>query len=332
MWTIKSALQRLGRSGSDAAVLPFEEIACAGVPAGPENLDPDGYLSANPDVLRSGADPLAHYCAYGRGEGRELGHNRADVERVRRNKLARVRFSLHAPTFKSGARNFLSAELIADFGIPDHPPVSGHPYSGALISEFRAHPENLYLDLGAGLRRTYYSNVVNAEIYENISTDILCVGEDLPFSDALFDGVFAFAVLEHTVRPWIVAKEICRVLKPGGKIIIDWPFLQAVHGYPHHYYNATQEGNRRMFPDLIHIESVRVPAHQTPIFSLWWLLQNWVNGLLPLDAEQFRGITVGELLGRPPEAHLVEPYCSHLSPEMTAIIPAGTTLTGTRMR
>jgi SAM-dependent methyltransferase len=106
------------------------------------------------------------------------------------------------------------------------------------VEEIRRHPERLYPDLGAGLRHVYYSNVVNTEIYSTISTDVICVGEELPFADAQFDSVFAIAVLEHTMRPWEVAREICRVLKPGGTVLIDFPFLQAVHGYPHHYFQC----------------------------------------------------------------------------------------------
>lgn len=309
----------------------FEEVCCVAAPASEAELDPDGYLAANPDLRRAGVDPRTHFAASGRAEGREQWVNRAEVARLRRDKLARVRFRRPLPPTPDGAApNFLSPALIAEFAIPEAPPVSGHPYWESLIAEFRANPEKLYLDLGAGLRRTYYGNVVNAEIYANVSTDVVCVGEDLPFADASFDGVFAFAVLEHTVRPWQVAAEICRVLRPGGKLIVDWPFLQAVHGYPHHYYNATPEGTRRMFADKIDIETLIVSEGQQPIYSLWWLLQIWAHGLDPSDAARFRSLTVGELLSRPPEAQVTEPYCANLSQEVRMLIPAGTTLIGHR--
>ena len=44
------------------------------------------------------------------------------------------------------------------------------------------------------------------------------VGEDLPFSDAAFDLVVSFQVLEHTRIPERVLRETVRVLKPGGYI------------------------------------------------------------------------------------------------------------------
>ncbi|MFN2540231.1 MAG: methyltransferase domain-containing protein [Mycobacteriales bacterium] len=43
----------------------------------------------------------------------------------------------------------------------------------------------------------------------------------LPFPDALFDVVVAGEVLEHVLDPAVVVAEACRVLKPGGTLVID---------------------------------------------------------------------------------------------------------------
>jgi SAM-dependent methyltransferase len=307
----------------------FAEIECVTRPASLAELDEAGYLAANPDAAREGLDARRHFEARGRAEGREQWVNRAAVERLRREKLARVRFRRRAGrTLEGGVPDYLTPALHAEFGIPEHSPQSAYPYWDILVDELRANPGKLYLDLGAGLRRTYYGNVVNAEIAGNISTDVLCVGEDLPFADASFAGVFAFSVLEHTLRPWEVAREMLRVLKPGGKLIVDYPFLQPVHGFPHNYFNATPEGHRSLFRDACDIELLVVNDGQKPIFALWWLLHHWQGGLAPEDAARFRALTVGELLARPPEAQLAEPYCRGLAAEVERIIPAGTTLVG----
>src|SRR6185312_3311893 len=43
---------------------------------------------------------------------------------------------------------------------------------------------------------------------------------DLPFADASFDGVYATESLEHAVDIERAVAELCRILRPGGKIAI----------------------------------------------------------------------------------------------------------------
>ncbi len=45
----------------------------------------------------------------------------------------------------------------------------------------------------------------------------------LPFPDEHFDGVTALAVLEHIFDPYAVIREIHRVLRSGGELVIDVP-------------------------------------------------------------------------------------------------------------
>src|SRR5271165_2078661 len=214
-----------------------DEVPCVTKPATIDELDEAAYLSANPDVGRSGQTARAHFISEGQASGRLQWANLDLVARLRERKLARVR--LHGQprrlTGAGEAANFLSEQIIEAFGIPEDVPVSAHQYGAPIVDLIHANRNRLFLDVGAGLRHTYYGNVVNTDIYRTVCTDVMCVGEDLPFEDEQFDFVFCFAVLEHTMRPWDVAREMCRVLRPGGMLMVDWPFLQPVHGFPHHY-------------------------------------------------------------------------------------------------
>lgn len=48
-------------------------------------------------------------------------------------------------------------------------------------------------------------------------------GQKLPFSSSFFDLVFALSILEHVKSPAFVLRELARVLKKGGQIIICVP-------------------------------------------------------------------------------------------------------------
>jgi len=47
--------------------------------------------------------------------------------------------------------------------------------------------------------------------------------EKLPFDDSSFDYICGFAVLEHVENPWNFVREVHRVLKPGGHLLLSFP-------------------------------------------------------------------------------------------------------------
>jgi len=72
-----------------------------------------------------------------------------------------------------------------------------------------------------------------AEKYER--TRIGNVTQGLPYDNAFFDGVLAKDIVEHVIEPWKLAKEINRVLKPGGVVIaiVPCPGKKAWDDYTH---------------------------------------------------------------------------------------------------
>ena len=57
----------------------------------------------------------------------------------------------------------------------------------------------------------------------------------MPVADASFDAVLCTEVLEHVTNPVDAVRELARVLKPGGKIILTAPFCSLTHFAPYHY-------------------------------------------------------------------------------------------------
>lgn len=77
----------------------------------------------------------------------------------------------------------------------------------------------------------------------------------LAFSAATFDAVVCNAVLEGVADPAAAIRELGRVLKPGGEIWIEVPFVQAHHPSPapgrgDDYWRVTPRGLRLWMRDF----------------------------------------------------------------------------------
>jgi SAM-dependent methyltransferase len=84
---------------------------------------------------------------------------------------------------------------------------------------------------------------------------IVCDAHDLPFKSTVFDGVIVQAVLEHVVDPYRCVEEIHRVLKDGGLIYAETPFMQQVHGGAYDFTRFTWLGHRRLFRKFEEVKS-----------------------------------------------------------------------------
>jgi SAM-dependent methyltransferase len=253
------------------------------------------------------------------------------LERVGASALSCVECAQQYPVTDRGF-NLLSGELRDISGIADTSNVSSLPYGEwelpALIDEYA---DGLILDNGSGLRDVYYENVVNFEIVDYLTTDVLGVGEYLPFADDAFDAVISIAVLEHVRNPFDSAAEIARVVRPGGKILVEVPFLQPYHGYPHHYYNMTISGLENLFSEHFVIERSGLPPGGEPIWTLPWLLNAYVAGLPTEAAEHFKQLTVRDLLAEG-STFLGEDFVRDLGERTAEDLAHVTYLIGTKKR
>ena len=306
------------------SILPYVELPTIAPVSSARDLDQAGYLAANPDVRAAGLTAADHFARHGIRENRQQFVNATAIGKLRRKKLAALSFRYNVST-NDGPFDFLPQDMRDSMEIPEFPPVAANNYNPELIDVIRANPKSTFLDIGAGLRHIYYSNVVNAEVWRSASTNIICIAENLPFTGEQFDHVFCLALLEHTKRPWLAAQEIIRVTKPGGVIRVDWPLLQPVHGYPHHFFNVTPKGNRSVFEEQCDIVSCEVRPWQHPIFALSWMVNEWRNGLPAAEKAAFSEMRISDLLENAPQ-QLSKPFCSALSIVAQETIAAGTTL------
>jgi len=78
--------------------------------------------------------------------------------------------------------------------------------------------------------------------HENELIDVFYDGKTLPFENDRFDSIFSSEVFEHVFNLEHMLKELNRVLKPGGKMLITCPFAICEHETPNDFARYTSYG------------------------------------------------------------------------------------------
>jgi ubiquinone/menaquinone biosynthesis C-methylase UbiE len=71
--------------------------------------------------------------------------------------------------------------------------------------------------------------------WDNSKLDIVSDITSIPVTDASFDAVMCTEVLEHVPDPIAALRELARVLRPGGTMILTSPFASLTHFAPYHF-------------------------------------------------------------------------------------------------
>ena len=109
------------------------------------------------------------------------------------------------------------------------------------------------LDVGCGVKpyypwfEPYVSEYVGLDIEANEGADVHGTIEAIPLEDASFDAVLCSQVLEHCDDPAQGVRELRRVVKPGGRVLLSTHGVQVYHPAPHDLWRWTHEGLERLF-------------------------------------------------------------------------------------
>ena len=76
---------------------------------------------------------------------------------------------------------------------------------------------------------------LQTKTWDQTRLDIICDITAIPEPNESFDAILCAEVLEHIPDPAAAIKELSRLLKPGGKLIVTAPFCSATHFAPFHF-------------------------------------------------------------------------------------------------
>jgi SAM-dependent methyltransferase len=120
----------------------------------------------------------------------------------------------------------------------------------------------------APLRRACGPNGVDRWLYLNLNPvavpDIVADGACLPLATGAVDTVVCLETLEHVVDPQQVVREMARVLRPGGTLLLSVPFLYRIHAAPNDLWRFTEYQVLRM------VQQAGLQVVQLKRLGLWF--------------------------------------------------------------
>lgn len=196
------------------------------------------------------------------------------------------------------------------------------------------------LDVGCG--RKPYRGRVPASRYVGVdvdtpvtralaAADVFYDGRTLPFADGSFDGVICSQVLEHVFEPEAFVRELRRVLRPGGRLVLAVPFAWDEHEQPHDFARYSSFGLRALlerngFKIVAQRKSVADARAVAQLASAWLYkatrsrhrmlnLLAQVALLAPMNA---LGVVAGAVLPRNPDFYLDNVVLARAAPAAVA--------------
>lgn len=163
------------------------------------------------------------------------------------------------------------------------------------LSRFTDHYKGHLYDLGCG-EMPYKAWLLNyVDTYTGVDwgsslhvlkADILAdLNEPFPIESEVADTVISLSVMEHLREPQVFLNEAHRILKRGGWMILQVPFMWWVHEAPYDYYRYTRYGLQYMF-EKAGFNDVQVHV-QTGFWTMWTMKFNYqlarlIRGPLPI--------------------------------------------------
>ncbi|OGZ08786.1 MAG: hypothetical protein A3D65_03240 [Candidatus Lloydbacteria bacterium RIFCSPHIGHO2_02_FULL_50_13] len=104
-----------------------------------------------------------------------------------------------------------------------------------------ASDDKVILNLGSGTYRIH-PEIINVDLFPFKEVDLVADICDMPLKDASVDGIVCEDVLEHIAEAPRLLKEMSRILKPDGTLILNTPFLYPYHSSPDDFFRWTKNG------------------------------------------------------------------------------------------
>lgn len=136
--------------------------------------------------------------------------------------------------------------------------------------------DQIVVEIGSGTVTLDDPCIIRTDVIFTPFVDVVADAHALPFLPESVDYIFSLAVFEHLRNPFQAGQSIWETLKDGGYVYHDCNFIIPYHGYPHHYFNATEQGMAQVFQQFTRLRSGVAP-YQMPSFALELFIRYYLN-------------------------------------------------------
>jgi len=157
------------------------------------------------------------------------------------NQLSKKRIKFNKKSLGSALRKYYSSVSYSQFKIT--------------LPIIKKHLKGKLIDVGCG--DLYYKQFITEKVDIYDSIDYLPKTEGVTFKgdiqdmhmikNAQYDSAICLEVLEHVPNPQKALKEISRILKKNGLLVVSVPHLSRLHEMPFDFYRYTKFGLKHLF-------------------------------------------------------------------------------------
>jgi hypothetical protein len=112
-------------------------------------------------------------------------------------------------------------------------------------------------------KKRLFQHITNLEYImtdyqEGIDVDVVCDlhKTDKVFEDETFDLIISFSTFEHLKYPQLCSHNLMKLLKIGGRIIIQTHQTFPLHGYKYDYFRFSREALKAIFSQKMNFKTV----------------------------------------------------------------------------
>ncbi len=127
---------------------------------------------------------------------------------------------------------------------------------------------------------------IQTRTFNTEKIDIVSDISMIPVDDNSYDNIICTEVLEHVINPNDAIKEMFRILKPDGKLLIGVPGTSLLHFSPYHYYTGFKPNyfirffseNKFLIDRIVSVGSI----YSVMALYIWFIIQKTSNVIFPM--------------------------------------------------